>query len=77
MDKLTPEQQADIDTRVEAFRKDYLEVVKKHECDFVCYPAYARDERGFFVTVAQMIIIDKKYLPTPSPFQKENKIIKE
>lgn len=77
MEKLTPEQQEDINTRVEAFRKDYSSLVEKYQVDFITYPQFARHEQGFFGVISQMMVVDKKYAPVPSPFQEDGKIIKE
>lgn len=66
---LTPEQEANVKARVESFKADYLELVKKHDVDFVCYPQYVQNNRGTFETAANMTIVDKKYMPIPSPIQ--------
>lgn len=75
--KLTPEQQKDLETRIEGFRVEYLELLKKFEVELVCYPQYAPLASGGFGTVANIIIADKKYASIPSPIQKENIIQKQ
>ncbi len=72
--KITPEQQQDINSRVDEFKKEYLALVEKFQVDFVAYPQYVQVQGGGFVTLANMQILDKKYLPTPSPIQN---VIKE
>lgn len=66
---LTPDQQADISARVEAFRLEYMELVKKHDVDLVSFPRLAQDPDGAFRIVMAMQPFDKKYLPVKSPIQ--------
>ena len=71
MNKLTPEQQKDVEERIELFKKDFLAIVDKYEMDFVCYPQYIQNSEGQFSTVAQMTLMDKRYM-NPSPLKKED-----
>lgn len=68
MNEITQEQQDDINSRVEDFKKEYTKLVDKFQVDFISYPQYIPSENGF-TTAAQMTIIDKKYLPVKSPIQ--------
>lgn len=68
MEPLTPEQQEDITTRVTEFRQRYLDNVAELEVDFVCFPQYQQQPEGYFVTVPNMQMVDKRYMPVPSPF---------
>ncbi len=63
----TPEQEQDVRDRTEAFKADYLQLVEKHQVDFLAYPQLIPNESGQFVTVASLHIGDKKYAPVPSP----------
>lgn len=60
-------------TRVEQFTKDYLELVKKHDVDFVAYPAFSPTPNGGFEIRCMIHPVDKGTL---SPMQKED-IIKK
>jgi len=76
---ITSEQQQDINDRVAKFREGYLDLVKQYEVDFVSYPQFIQTRGGAFQVVTPINLVDKKYLPTPSPLQQndEGKIIKE
>lgn len=64
--KLTKEQQAESDARVEQFRKAFQEIVAKYDVDFISYPQYVPDPKtGGFLTMGLMTMVDKKYLPKP------------
>ncbi len=69
MNPLTPEQKKDVETRVDAFRKGYVELVEKYQVDFVSYPQWVQNPNGAFLTVSNMTIVDKKFMPIPSPMQ--------
>ena len=71
--KLTEEQVKDVDARINAFMKDYEELTKKHEVDFVSYPVWLPTATGAFETRMQTSPVDRKYVPVKSPFIKEAK----
>lgn len=75
--KLSVEQQKDVETRIEGFRSAYLELTKKFEVELVAFPQYAPMNGGGFGTVTNIIIADKKYAPVPSPMQKDSIIKKQ
>lgn len=65
---VTEEQQKDIDERVAEFRKRYLANVEELQVDFVSFPQYVQTQQGFYGTIPSMQLVDKKYMPIPSPF---------
>lgn len=67
--KLSEEQAKDIATRIEAFKKDYEEMVKKHEIECVAYPSYLPHPNGTFQLMTQIHMVDMKYRAKPSPMQ--------
>lgn len=69
MHNLTPEQQKDVEARMEAFKKEYMELSRKHEVDFSSYPQFIQNPRGAFEIVSMMTLIDTKYAPIKSPLQ--------
>lgn len=77
MEQPTPEQKADIDKRMEAFRTAYAALLAEHQVDLVAVPQLIPLENGAFGVTTQSLLMDKKFLPTPSPFQKKGKIISE
>lgn len=77
MPQLTKEQEADVKERVEAFKKEYSELVVKHQVDFYAFPQLLPNEKGTFEVAASMTIFDKKYLPVPTPFKKDESIIQK
>jgi hypothetical protein len=50
--------QENIKNRVEAFMKEYGELVKKHGIDIANYPVYTPDGQGGFKTVLQASPVD-------------------
>lgn len=72
MKPLTPEQQKDVETRV----KEFNETVERLEVAIVAYPEYVPQTDGSFKTTTKTMIVDTKYLPKPSPIQRDN-IIQE
>lgn len=71
MEKLTEEQQKDVEERIGAFMKDYEELIKRHQIDFVSYPVWLPTATGIFETRIQTSPMDRKYMPVKSPFIKE------
>lgn len=67
MTPLTPEQLADVEARVEEFRKRYQANVEELEVDFVAFPQYVQVGPDVFATRANFSLADKKYAPVPSP----------
>lgn len=61
---LTEEQQKDVNERVEAFQKEYVELTVKHQVDFITYPQYIGNPDGSFSTKVVGIAVDKKYIPS-------------
>lgn len=72
---LTPEQQADSNSRLESFKNEYIELTKKYNVDFASFPRYEMVAQGVFATVIDAQPIDKKYLSVSSPMNE--RIIKE
>ncbi len=66
---------AESQARMNQFRSEYLDLVKKHDVDFVAYPQYVQTQQGVFTTVCGMTLVDKKTLPVPSPMG--GKVIKD
>lgn len=64
MPKLTPEAQK----RVDAFLKEYGQLVEKHKVDFANYPLYIPDGAGGFKTLVQSTPVDTTNFPQKSPF---------
>lgn len=54
--------------RIDAFVKDYGELVDKHQIDFVNYPMFVPDGQNGFKIIVQNQPVDIKNLPTKSPF---------
>ena len=71
--ELTPEQQADVEVRVKAFKEEFLALVEKHQVDFTSYPQFVPSPQGGFVTVAPLSMFDKKYMPVKTPFGPSDK----
>lgn len=63
---MTPEQRADIEQRVAAFREEYLALVDKYQVDFASYPQFVQNREGSFSVISNMSVIDKKFAPVPS-----------
>lgn len=75
---LTPEQQADVEARIKAFREDYMALVKTHDVDLVAYPHYSQKEDGSFATHVSVMPVNRKEFGIPSPIQPDaDGIIKE
>lgn len=72
--KLTEEQKKDVESRINQFRDAYIDLVKKLDVDFLSYPQFTQTSSGAFVTIVSTTLVDKKYLPVPSPM---GKIIKD
>lgn len=60
----------DLNDRVNAFIKEYGELVTKHGVDFATYPTYVPDGQGGFKTIVQNTPVDIKNQPRKSPFIK-------
>lgn len=60
--------QEDLNNRVNAFIKEYGELVKKHEVDFATYPVFVPDGQGGFKVIVQNTPVDIKNQPRKSPF---------
>lgn len=69
-------EKTEAETRLEGFRKEYLDLVKKYDVDFISYPQYTQTEDGAYATVIGMKLVDRKSIPVPSPMAKDGKIIK-
>lgn len=50
--------QENIKNRVEAFMKEYGELVQKHQIDIANYPVYTPDGQGGFKTILQATPVD-------------------
>ena len=55
--------------RMEAFKKEYVELTKKYDCDLVSFPQYIPSGEHGFTTTTTIQIFDKKKIPTESPYQ--------
>lgn len=69
--EITEEQQVDIDTRVAEFKEKYEALVKETQVDFVTYPQKIQIGQGVYADTCTIQIVDKKYLPIPSPLNEE------
>lgn len=69
--QITPEQQEDIEKRVQDFRARHIANVEELEVDFIAYPQYAQVGPNIYSTYMNMQIVDKKYAPIPSPLNDE------
>ncbi len=69
----TPEQEVDVKKRVEEFQKKLQDLQKEFEVEVVAVPSYVPTQQGF-TTLAQTMIMDTKYLPKPSPIQRDGVI---
>lgn len=58
----------DVNERVQAFLKEYGELVAKHKVDFASYPVYVPDGVGGFKVVVQNTPVDITNQPKKSPF---------
>ncbi len=67
--KLTAVQVDDIKNRTDDFKKEYEELVKKHEVECIAYPSYLPHSNGTFQLMTQIHIVDMKYRPVESPMQ--------
>lgn len=67
----------DSDFRLECFKKEYLALVKKYECDFISFPRFVQSPAsGAYMIVIDSQLFDKKSVPVPSPIaSKDGKII--
>lgn len=54
--------------RINAFIKEYGELVTKHKIDFATYPVYIPDGQGWFKTGIQNTPVDVTNSPKKSPF---------
>ncbi len=64
------EKQKDIDSRAELFKKEYVELSKKYQIDWGCYPKFANTKDGY-VLQTQMVVYDTKYPAQSSEVPKE------
>lgn len=71
MEPITPEQQEDINSRVEEFKKRHLANVEELMVDFVHFPQYVQIGPAVFGTQNTLQIVDKKYAPIPSPLMND------
>lgn len=60
------EKQKDIDSRAADFKKEYVELSKKYQMDWGCYPQFVSGKEGY-LTKTVMVVYDTKY-----PAQSEN-----
>lgn len=58
----------DVNDRVNAFIKEYGELVAKHKIDFATYPVYVPDGTGGFKVTIQNTPVDITNSPQKSPF---------
>jgi hypothetical protein len=72
-ERLTPEQQKDIEARIKLFDTGYRKLVEDLQIDLISFPEMVPTEEGFFVTKSNIMAIDKKYRPVKSPFITEPK----
>lgn len=54
--------------RIEAFIKDYGELVEKHKVDFVMFPMFVPDGNNGFRVVIQQQPVDTEQMAQKSPF---------
>lgn len=54
--------------KIQAFLKEYQELVDKHKIDFANYPMWVPDGEGSFKTIIQSTPFDMTQLPVKSPF---------
>ena len=54
--------------KIDEFLKEYGELVKKHEVDFINFPMYQPNKDGHWETVIQTRPISTKGQPVKSPF---------
>lgn len=67
--------EAEATERVDNFKKDYQELVKKYDVDLVSFPTFVSTPNGLYAVQIQMQLIDKKNMPTPSPYQEPDEPI--
>lgn len=70
----TPEQiqQDEVNTRAQAFLKEYGELVGKHKIDFATYPMFVPDGQGGFKIITQSTPVDISNQPVRSNFMQTN-----
>lgn len=60
--------QEELNERVNAFIKEYGELVQKHKVDFATYPMWIPDGQGGFKCITQSTAVDIKNQPIRSNF---------
>lgn len=75
MNERTPEEKADIDTRIAEFLKRHESNTKELEIDFATFPQFVQTAGGAYATSVSIIPMDLKYRSKPSPFSTD-KVIK-
>lgn len=64
--------QNELNDRVNAFIKEYGELVQKHKVDFATYPMFIPDGQGGFKIITQSTPVDIKNQPIRSNFMQSN-----
>lgn len=75
--KLTEEQQKDVVQRSEAFKAGYQKLVNDLQMDFLWIPQFVPNKEGTYSIGIGVQLMDRKYMPTPSPLQKDEIIKKD
>lgn len=70
------DKEKEIQGRVDEFKKEYQELIKKYEVDLASYPMFVPRKDGTFGIAVSVQVVDTKYRPAPSPLQEED-IIKK
>lgn len=76
MEKLTTEQQKDVDTRVSEFLKRHQENAKELQADFAMVPEHVQIAPNVYATQVKAIAIDTKFLPKQPVGEKKKSVIK-
>jgi hypothetical protein len=63
------EKEKDITNRIDGFRKDYQELIKKYQVDLTSYPVFVPNANGVYQVSVNVQIVDTKYLPIPPLFR--------
>jgi len=69
MQNYTPEQTEDINTRMTEFVKEYQDLTKKWQMDFLGLPIYIPTSSSSFGTSINLRPVDTKYMSKPTPFK--------
>ncbi len=66
----TEEQNKETEARIAEFKSEYDALCSKHQVRHAGMPQYLQMSNGVYVTTLAIDVIDTKYRPVPSPFQK-------